>query len=85
MNPPRLTNNVPTFAWTSQEDAEFMCSLDGADYEKCGSGRTGIWTRNNIPHGRHTFSVRGKDKNGNIGIPVPHVFNVGKPFSLTCL
>ncbi len=73
-----VTDDTPRFTWTTEEDAKFLCSLDGAAYQDCGSGRTGDWNGRNIPHGEHVFSVIGKDGNGNVGAPRQHTFNVGK-------
>ena len=86
---PRLpdeTNASPRLSWTSTEDARFECSLDGAAFKSCGSGLNGVWNGRNLTHGKHVFSVRGIDKNGNVGEPTKHTWNVGKceqvvPFS----
>ncbi|XP_028410633.1 uncharacterized protein LOC114533322 [Dendronephthya gigantea] len=71
-----VTGRNPQFTFSSDEDADFECSLDGGDYEECGRGRSGEWNGQNIPHGRHRLSVRGRDSNNNLGEPAHHSFNV---------
>lgn len=61
------TNSNPEISWRSSENAQFECSLDGGDFEGCGSGLSNRWSRDNLPDGKHTFSVRGRDRNGNVG------------------
>ncbi len=75
---PTPTNGKPQIRWTSSENARFECSLDGASYQNCGSGFSGFWTGENIPDGKRTFSVRGRDQNGNVGQPTNFEWTVGK-------
>ena len=79
------TNTRPQIRWTSSEVASFECSLDGQNYQECGNGFSGFWTGNNIPDGKHTFSVRGRDKNGNVGNPAKFEWSVGKHSSILFL
>ena len=72
------TDSKPRVSWISSENADFECSLDGGDFEKCGSGFSGLWTGKNIPDGNHVFSVRGRDKNGNLGESTEFEWTVGK-------
>ncbi|CAB3983302.1 Hypothetical predicted protein [Paramuricea clavata] len=83
---PVRTNGNPQIRWTSSENARFQCKLDGEDYQNCGSGFSGFWTRNNIPDGKHTLSVRGRDRNDNPGEPKTFewsVDNQGPVLSIT--
>ena len=72
------TNSNPEIRGSSSENARFECSLDGAEYQNCGNGFNGLWTGNNLPNGRHTFSVRGIDRNGNRGDPKNFQWRVGE-------
>ena len=80
-NQPKFTFRTPRFTWTSSEFANFECSLDGFQtIEQCGSGWLGSWQRYK-PDGQYELFVRGRDSNGNTGIPAKHSFRVGKwPF-----
>lgn len=73
-----VTGSNPQFTFFSDEDAVFECSLDGGDYQECGSGLSGEWNARDVPNGSHRFSVRGEDNNGNRGETAHHSFNVGK-------
>ena len=75
---PDQSNASPRITWRSTEDARFECSLDNGAYEDCGNGEIGTWIGRNLPHGNHVISVRGRDKNGNVGEPTKHTWNVGK-------
>ena len=78
-NQPTVTLRYPRFTWTSNETANFECSLDGfvQNIEQCGSGTRMSWQRSR-PDGEYTLSVRGRDTNGNTGSPASHSFRVGK-------
>ena len=82
---PDKTGSVPRIPWGSSEEGQFECSLDDAAYVDCGSGIQGMWSGKDVPHGSHVFSVRGRDKNGNVGQPVKHTWNVGKLLLLLLL
>lgn len=64
---PERSSSTPKFEWRSSEDVTFECSLDDDDFAWCGNGTTGSWKMNDVGDGRHKFSVRGKDINGNTG------------------
>ena len=72
------TNGKPEIRWSSSENAFFECSLDGAEYQECGNGFDGLWTGNNLPDGKHNFSVRGIDRNNNTGEPKRFEWHVGE-------
>ena len=74
---PEKTNDSPLLAWRSSEEADFECSLDRGPYENCRSGIGGRWSKNNVRHGPHSLSVRGRDSAGNMGTTI-HTWNVGK-------
>ena len=46
---------------------KFKCSLDYRTFFDCGEGVTGTWTGNDLPDGRHSFIIEGKDKTENSG------------------
>ena len=75
---PDSSDTSPQFSWTSNEQANFECSLDDGEYENCGGGYDGRWRKENVPGGGHKFSVRGTDANGNAAEPVEHTWNIGK-------
>ena len=77
-NPPTTTDGSPQFTWRSSEQADFECSLDSGPYENCGSGISGRWSKNNLGHGSHRLSVRGKDTVENVGRERIHIWTVGK-------
>jgi hypothetical protein len=78
INPSPRTNSSPEFTWRSSEQADFECSLDRGPYERCGSGVTGRWSKDNIRDGSHVLSVSGKDTVENVGSPTAHSWIVGK-------
>lgn len=84
-NPPRLTLDGPsgdlpassaTFTWTSDEAAEFECSLDGAAPQPCGSGLDGSATLVGLSLADHTFSLTGTDGDNNRSLPLTRSFRV---------
>ena len=44
----------------------FECSLDNEEYNPCGRGKSGQWTKNNVQDGQHNFRVKGTDGDGNV-------------------
>jgi len=62
--PPHADNSVTVvFTFTSAElNVAFDCSLDGTDFAQCNSGAT----VGPIGDGTHTFSVRARDRAGNV-------------------
>ena len=62
-----LKTATPTITWTSSEDVDFKCSLDGGQLFDCGSGTTGSWTGSNLVDGPHKFVIEGKDAIRNTG------------------
>ena len=70
----------PWFNWTSDETAvRFLCALDDqSNWEFCGSGKTGVWQKYNVPDGKHRLFVQGTDDLGNTGPTIRHTFGVGK-------
>ena len=76
-NLPQKTSINPKITWTSSEFAYFECLLDSVRKIICGQGPSGQLTFG-VSKGPHTFSVRGTDKNGNIGEWKRHTFEVGK-------
>lgn len=78
-NAPAKTTNSPTIEWRSTAPANFMCSLDNAEYRACGGLDTkGQWTGTNLREGRHTLVVQAVDPDGNPGDPARHSWFVGK-------
>ena len=76
---PEKTRASPLVTWTSSESSNFECALDDQTRSiRCGGGKSGEWNGLNIPHGPHTFWVRGTDNRGNVGEWKPYVFEVGK-------
>ena len=71
------TNDSPVISWTSTTTMNFTCSLDSERYEPCGSGRSGQWTRDNVPDGGHVFRVKGQDNMGNTVGPETFSWTVG--------
>ena len=64
--------------WTSSEFSNFECALDDKTRSiRCGRGTSGDWNGLSIPHGPHTFWVRGTDSFGNVGEWEPYNFEVG--------
>ena len=76
-NAAEKTNDSPVLTWRSSEQAKFECKLDDRPYENCGEGINGRWSKNNVPHGRHRLSVRGRDSAGNLGT-TSYTWFVGK-------
>lgn len=68
-----------TIRWTSSEQANFECTLDGQKVD-CGTGTSGVYTTPNMPDGRHTFSVNAVDPLGNKGTPKVIEWNTGKKY-----
>ncbi len=65
-----------TFTWTSDEFAEFECSLDGLPFTACGSGTNGSAEYVDLGISDHTFRVRGTDIDQNVSTPVQRSFTV---------
>ncbi|MEZ4751451.1 MAG: hypothetical protein R3B54_12780 [Bdellovibrionota bacterium] len=60
--PPAQTNDTTaSFGFTSNEDVDFFCSLDGSAFGKCSSPVT----LRNLSEGEHRFAVYGVDLAGN--------------------
>jgi hypothetical protein len=61
---PQLQNSPSraTFKFFSEDGATFECSLDGDSFSPCQSPRT----LEGLEDGEHTFSVRAKDRAGNV-------------------
>lgn len=78
VNAPSVTNNNPRFTWSSSEQAVFECSFNGEEYETCGNGLEGNWSKNNVRNGRYVLLVRGRDSAGNLGRRTTHTWTVGK-------
>ena len=76
-NAPSKTNKSPLITWKSTEFAKFQCSLDNREFEDCGEGISGRWTKT-ISGGQHKLTVRGKDNVGNLGNEITHTWFVGK-------
>ena len=74
---PAKTNGSPTLSWKSTEDATFKCSLDLANYEDCGSGLAGTWTKSGLSDGRHVLRIMATDLAGNRADIVTHTWTVG--------
>ena len=75
---PSVTNNPKQrITWSSNEDADFECRLDGQVVD-CGSGTTGTYTTPDLRDGQHTFSVNAVDDVGNKGIPKVVTWTTGK-------
>jgi hypothetical protein len=76
---PHMTRASPFVTWTSSEPSVFECALDvKSRIIRCGRGTSGDWNGLNIPHGPHTFWVRGTDSLGNVGEWKPYDFEVGE-------
>ena len=76
--PDNINNNKQRFTWSSSEYARFNCYIDTEDQPiKCGSGRRGSWTSNELADGQHTFRVRGTDEYGNEGSVIQHTWDIG--------
>ena len=78
---PSVTNKYPRFTWESSEFATFKCSFDGEDYEDCGEGEFGTWTKSNVGDGKHVLYVTATDLANNLGASISHMWTVGKTFS----
>ncbi|MCI0633453.1 MAG: sulfatase-like hydrolase/transferase [Actinobacteria bacterium] len=65
-----------TFTWTSDEVADFECSLDGVAFTACGSGTNGSIEYADLGIADHTFRVRGTDADHNVSTPVQRSFTV---------
>ena len=76
-NPAETNNPRQRITWSSNEDADFECTLDG-ERVPCGSGFSGVYTTPNLPDGVHTFSVHAVDKVGNKGTPKVINWSTGK-------
>ena len=74
---PEKTNDTPLLTWRSSEEVEFEYRFDNGRYENYGKGTNGRWSKNNVGHGPHSLSVRGRDSAGNMGTTI-HIWNVGK-------
>jgi large repetitive protein len=61
-----------TFTFHSEAGATFKCSLDGASFTTCMSGKT-YWT---LADGSHTVKVEAIDQAGNTGVPVPYTWTI---------
>jgi Bacterial Ig-like domain len=60
-----------TFSFTSEADASFVCTLDGAS-SSCGSPKT----YNGLSDGLHTLNVIAKDAAGNESLPAMRIWTV---------
>ena len=62
-NYPALPTYPPsaTFAFSSNEESTFVCSLDKADFSPC----TSPFTVERLSDGAHSFRVRARDRAGN--------------------
>ena len=63
---PRIFSTSVTFKWNAPAEMTFECSLDKERYQPCGEGRSGQWTRKNVPDGKHSFKVKATDNDGNV-------------------
>jgi hypothetical protein len=72
-----LQTATPTIQWTSSEDVNFKCSLDGGRFFYCGNGTTGSWTGTNLIDGRHKFVIQAEDPVRNTGT-LTFTWNKGK-------
>ena len=73
--PPALTNAAAsTFTFSSEPNASFECSLDGAAFTACTSPSTLT-----VAEGPHTFAVRARDAAGNVDpSPAQHSWSVDR-------
>ena len=65
-NPSKTNKITQSITWTSSEQANFKCKLNGR-VVRCGSGTDGFYTTPNLPDGNFTFEVTAVDKLGNTG------------------
>ena len=79
-NPSETKNPKQRITWSSSEDADFECRLDGQVVD-CGSGTTGAYITPDMPDGQHTFSVNAVDSVGNKGTPRFVSWSTGKEAS----
>ena len=78
---PTITDGIVTtalnaaFTWGVTEVGgldRFECQLDSGGFEPCASGKS----FSDLPFGGHTFTVRGRDKAGNVGPSVTRSWTV---------
>ena len=81
---PTRSRILPRIRWTSNEYAYFECSLNGAEYSRCGNGLQGSYSRSEIPSGAHVFRVRGRDNKGNVGEPISLTIEIGTERVFEC-
>jgi hypothetical protein len=70
-----------TFRFSSEPGTQFSCALDGMSFQKCASP----WIYRNVPHGRHTFAVRARARNGTWGPQARHSWSVDRQPPVTTI
>jgi hypothetical protein len=80
--PARTTADTVTFAFSADAaDVTFGCRLVGQPFTTCTSPRTFT----DVPEGRHTFEVRGRDAAGNLSPTVRRTFTVDRTAPVTAV
>ncbi|MGH2809155.1 MAG: sulfatase-like hydrolase/transferase [Actinomycetota bacterium] len=69
-----IPSNSATYTWTSDEPAEFFCSIDSEDLEPCGSGTSGSVTYEGVSLMFHIVRIAGTDGDNNSSVPVRRGF-----------
>ena len=63
---PKTSRDAITIKWTSDERANYLCSIDNSPATDCDFGIDGEWTTPRLNDGIHTFSLTAKDLVNNI-------------------
>jgi hypothetical protein len=66
-------DDSPTFSFTGEAGASFLCKLDGGSFVACSSPQTYAGP---LAEGSHTFSVEAKDAAGNIGATTSYTWTI---------
>ncbi len=64
------------FTFSADESGDFLCSIDGAAPDDCGSGTDGTYGETGLSAGPHTFSVTSTDAAGNTSDPVTYQWTI---------
>ncbi|GAA5143756.1 hypothetical protein GCM10023340_09940 [Nocardioides marinquilinus] len=70
------TSREATFSWTTRAGTSFECSVDGAPWRTCASGRSGSETITGLTDGQHTYRVRARKGEFVDAAPVSHTWAV---------
>ena len=74
---PSRARRLPRIRWLSNEFALFKCSLNGRNITGCKEGMQGSWSKDEVSTGSQTFTVRGRDRKGNVGEPITVTIDIG--------